>query len=121
MEKAKQIYLTKTAPSFLSMNPREDEKEAAGAALRDMYNDYFANEKKYQMDPDLLIKRAIEKTSPAAVDGSGITDMPCPYADLATLKKAFDEYVVKQKTGRRPDLWQKWFQQKGGIMPDWPK
>jgi len=120
-QQALKIYMTKTAPSFLSMNPREDQAEAAGAIMRDVWTDYLANEKKYQLDPDALIRRAIEKTSPAAVDGAGSNAQACPYATPEELQRAFDEYVVKQKTGRRPDIWQKWFNSKGKIMPPWPK
>lgn len=123
MEKAKQILLTKVAPSFLSMNPRAEEKEAAGEVLREMYTDYFANEKKYQSDPDLLIKRAIEKTKPEAVDFTSVPNSP--YKDKADLLKAYDYYVVKRHpspNGLTPKhYWERWFSQVGEVMPPWPR
>jgi hypothetical protein len=130
MEKAKQIYLTKTAPSFLSMNPREDQAEAAGAVMRDMYSDYFANQDRYNRDPDLLIKRAIEKTK--AQTGLVDTVPNNPYESKAKLLEAYNYYVHgktgeyevgpgRASIGRTPKYyWQKWFNQMGETMPPWP-
>lgn len=122
MEKAMQIYRTTVAPSSFSLNPKREEMDALGNTMREVWSDYFANEKKYQADPDLLIKRAIDKTKPE----SGASTVPAsPYMEPAKLLKAFDYYVVKKNPnphGVTPRAyWQEWFSRSGMTMPSWPK
>lgn len=122
MEKAMQLYRTTIAPSSFSLNPKQEEMDALGNTMREVWTDYFANEKKYQTDPDLLIKRAIEKTKPE----SGASTIPVsPYMEPAKLLKAFDHYVVKKNQnahGVTPRAWwQEWFNRAGMTMPPWPK
>ena len=122
MEKAMQLYRTTIAPSSFSLNPKQEEMDALGSTMREVWTDYFANEKKYQADPDLLIKRAIEKTKPE----NGASTIPAsPYLDPAKLLKAFDYYVVKKNVnpnGATPRAyWQEWFNRAGLTMPPWPK
>ncbi len=122
MEKAMQLYRTKIAPSSFSLNPKAEEMDALGATMREVWTDYFANERKYQTNPDELIKRAIEKTKPDA----SLSSIPAsPYTDPAKLMKAFDYYVVKKnvnQNGLTPrEYWQEWFNRAGLTMPPWPK
>lgn len=122
MEKAMQLYRTTIAPSSFSLNPKQEEMDALGNTMREVWSDYFANESKYQADPDLLIKRAIEKTKPE----SGASTIPAsPYLEPAKLLKAYDYYVVKKNlnpNGSTPRAyWQEWFNRSGLTMPSWPK
>ena len=122
MEKAMSLYRTTIAPSSFSLNPKQEEMDALGNTMREVWTDYFANEAKYQADPDLLIKRAIEKTKPE----SGASTVPSsPYIEPAKLLKAFDYYVVKKNPnphGVTPRAyWQEWFNRAGMTMPVWPK
>ena len=123
MEKAMQLYRTTIAPSSFSLNPKQEEMDALGNTMREVWSDYFANEKKYQTDPDLLIKRAIEKTDPKK--GGASTVPASPYMEPAKLLKAFDYYVVKKNQnphGVTPRAyWQEWFNRAGMTMPPWPK
>ncbi len=123
MEKAMQLYRTKIAPSSFSLNPKQEEMDALGNVMREVWSDYFANEKVYQADPDLLIKRAIEKTDPTK--GGGSTIPSSPYMEPAKLLKAYDYYVVKKNpspNGTTPKAyWQEWFNRANLTMPPWPK
>lgn len=120
--RAVELYRTTVFPSSFSMNPRQEEAEAFGSVMREFWTDYFANEQKYQGDPNLIIKRAIERTTPK-LDVSNSD--PSPYKDLEELSRAYQMYVVDAKarggtpTGRQ--RWEMWFKQKGGVMPKWPE
>lgn len=120
MATAIRIYQTTIYPSSFSMNPRADQEMAFGEVMREVWTDYFANEKEYTKNPDLLIKRAIERTKSSAQVAN-----PVPYKDLETLLKAYQREVVQAKargeiiSGR--EKWEDWFRQLGGAMPKWPE
>jgi len=121
MEKAMQLYRTTIAPSSFSLNPKAEEMDALGNSMREVWTDYFKNEKKYQENPDLIIKRAIEKTTKTNV----VEATPNPYKDLVELGRAYKAYVVDVKSRggvpRGREMWAQWFKAKGGVMPAWPE
>ena len=124
LNKAKEIYFTSFAPSFLSLNPKAEERAAANDALNRMYTDYFANKKKYDADPEALIKHALEVTQQKRASDTGTSK----YKSMDEVMKAFDYYKSRgmiDASGRallRAD-WQKEFGKWGLVLNDenWPK